>query len=86
MSMRKTRTSRRVPAVPEKDQLARYLAAAAIAYRTGDSFDYAMRTYVSPEPQVGEFWKQCAELVEEGFRESFGASGAAERRGAGLIQ
>jgi hypothetical protein len=37
MSTRKARTIRRVPAAPEKDQFARYLAAAGVAHTLGCS-------------------------------------------------
>lgn len=45
------------------EQLAKHLAAAAIAYQMGIPFDVAMRKYVEPHDQVGEMWKVAAAFV-----------------------
>jgi hypothetical protein len=45
------------------EQLAKHLAAAAIGYEMGISFDTAMRKYIEPHSRVGEMWKVAAQFI-----------------------
>jgi hypothetical protein len=47
------------------DELAKWIAAACLAYQMDLSFDTAMRDYVGPG-RVGELWKTAARFILTG--------------------
>jgi hypothetical protein len=49
---------------PEVEGVAKYLAAAYLAYYLGMSFNSAMRTYVEPTG-VSDFWRGVAKLIRD---------------------